>query len=80
MLTNEAVLLAEIDARCQFHQHFKATFLYKSVFCSFSLVTVWHCNFLAKGYRRYSCSKTVGEIDYRTPHETTWGPILWAHR
>ncbi len=31
-------------------------FLYESVFCSFSLVTVWLCNFLAKDYQRKSCS------------------------
>ena len=22
----------------------------------------------------------LAEIDARTPHETTWGPVLWAHR
>ena len=22
----------------------------------------------------------LAEIDARTPHETTWAPVLWAHR
>jgi len=33
-----------------------ATFLHKSVWLSFSLITVWLCNFLAKEYGRKSCS------------------------
>jgi hypothetical protein len=31
------------------------TFSYESVFCSFSLDTVWICNFLEQKYRRKSC-------------------------
>jgi hypothetical protein len=36
--------------RCQFHKHFTQSFLYESALRSFSLITVWLCNFLAKGY------------------------------
>jgi len=34
--------------RCQFHQHFKSSFLYESVLSTFYLVTVLLCNFLPK--------------------------------
>jgi len=40
---------------CQFHQHFTLDFLCKSVLRSFSLATVWFCNFLAKEYQQKSC-------------------------
>ncbi len=33
-----------------------STFLYKSVLRSFSLITVWLCNFLAQEYQEKSCS------------------------
>jgi hypothetical protein len=33
-----------------------AAFLYESVFCSFSLLTVWLGNFLVKEYRLKGCS------------------------
>jgi len=38
--------------RCLFHQVLHITFLYKSALClcSFSLITVWLCNFLAQKY------------------------------
>ncbi len=31
--------------RCKFHQHFTSAFLYESSLRSFSLITVWFCNF-----------------------------------
>jgi hypothetical protein len=31
--------------------------------------TIWVCNFLAKVIWRKSCSKNVGEIDYRSTEE-----------
>ncbi len=40
-------------------------FLYKSALHSFSLITVWPCNFLVKEYWRISCLLNVEEIDYR---------------
>jgi hypothetical protein len=45
-----------LTARCQFHQHFMRTFLYKSAFHNFSQITVWLYNFLAKEHWRKSCS------------------------
>jgi len=45
---NEIGLEQQIINRCHFHQHFFVSFLYKSVLCSFSLVTVWLSNFLAQ--------------------------------
>jgi len=36
----------------KFHQHFTSSFLYKSFLGSFSLHTVWLCNYLAKEYWR----------------------------
>jgi len=39
------------------------TFSYKSIFCSFSLLTVWLCNFLAQEYGCKSCLLNVDEID-----------------
>jgi len=42
-----------------FYKHF----LEKSVFLSFSLITVLLCNFLVKEYLFRSYSKNVGEID-----------------
>ncbi len=50
----------------QFYQHFMSSFLWtKIILLSFSLITVWLCNFLAKEYWRKSCSKNVDEIDTR---------------
>jgi hypothetical protein len=43
----------------------RATFLKESVLRSFSLVTVWLYNYLAKEYGRKSRSLNVDEIDYR---------------
>jgi len=43
-------------ARYQFHQHFKCDFFKQSVWCRFSLVTVWLCNFLAKEHKYKSFS------------------------
>jgi len=40
-------------------------FWYKSVLHSFSLITVWLCNFFEKDYVSKSCSENVDEIDYR---------------
>jgi len=41
-------LVDEIDSRCQFHQHFKSSFLGRNCFCSFPLVTAWLCIFWQK--------------------------------
>jgi len=43
----------------------RAAFSCKRVLRSFSLITVWLCNFLEKEYWRKSYSSDVGEIDYR---------------
>jgi len=40
ILTTEETLY-----RCQFYQHCTCTFLYKSALGSFSLITVWLCDF-----------------------------------
>ncbi len=34
----------------------RTAFSYKRVLLSFSIITVWLCNFLAKEYRQKSCS------------------------
>jgi len=47
--------VCNIITRCQFLQHFSATFLYKSVLRSFSLVTIWLWIFLAQKYGCKSC-------------------------
>jgi len=36
------------QSRCQFHKHFTSWFSLESAFHSFSLLTVWLCNFLSK--------------------------------
>jgi len=38
----------EIDYRCQFHLHFKSSFI-ALFFCSFYVLTVWVCNFFFGG-------------------------------
>jgi hypothetical protein len=43
----------------------QAAFSYQSYLCTFYVLTIWFCNFLAKGIWRKSCSKNVGEIDTR---------------
>jgi len=54
------------ESRCQFHQHFLREFLYKNASRSFSLITVWLCDFLVKGcwqklVRKMLIKKTPGE-------------------
>ncbi len=41
---------------------------YQSSLRSFYVLTIWVCNFLAKGFWRKNCSENVGEIDTRWQH------------
>ncbi len=41
----------------------RAAFSHENFLNSFSVLTIWVCNFLAKGFWRKSCSYNVGEID-----------------
>jgi len=45
-------------ARCQFHQHFMSNFFHSSVFWSFSLLTIWLCNFFVE---RISAQKLLAK-------------------
>jgi len=76
--------------RCQFHQHFTLNFfVYESVLQSFSIVTVWICNFWRKNIGKLhfgfvtfwekdistkAACKNVDEIDYR------WGDLAQRWR
>jgi hypothetical protein len=48
--------------------------LYKSVFRSFSLLTIWICNFMSNEYWRKICSYSISEIDNRSynPQVVSW--------
>jgi hypothetical protein len=59
----------------QFHQLITQAFFYESAFRSFSLVTVWLCNFLPQEYLRKSCSKNVDEIDYTVKQQNQSFPF-----
>jgi len=54
-------------------------FSYQSILCSFSLITVWLCNFWAQEYLRKSCSQNVDEIDYRSGLSVQWSQTC-GHR
>jgi len=51
-------MLMKLTPDVDYHQHFCAPFLYKGAFCSFSLITVWLCNFSVKEYCSVSGGKT----------------------
>jgi len=60
-------MLVKVNTDVNFANILQASFSYKSVLRSFSLLKVWLCNFcVEKGNLRKSCSKNVGEIDTRT--------------
>jgi hypothetical protein len=48
-----------------FTNFFTSSFLYRSFLHSLYALTIWVCNFLAKGFWRKSCSLNVGETDTR---------------
>jgi hypothetical protein len=55
-LKEENRTLAKDNQVSNFTDVLRATFLYESALRSFSLVTVWLCNILAKEYWQKSCS------------------------
>ncbi len=46
----------------QFYHHFMQAFLYESALQSFSLITIWLCDFLAKGYWQKSALKMLMKL------------------
>jgi len=57
--------LMKLTAGVNFTKLLWASFLYKTVLHSSSQLRVWLCNFLVTEYQSKSCSRNVGEIDYR---------------
>ena len=58
-------MLKKLTTAANIINFLQAGFLYKRAVRSFSLITVWFCNFLAQEYWRKSWSENVGEIDAR---------------
>ena len=61
----------------------RAAFLYESILCSFSLLTVCVCNFLERENPLNSCSLNAGEIYYsdqchqHVGAKTFWANVIW---
>jgi hypothetical protein len=53
----------------------QAAFSYQSSLRRFYVLTIWVCNFVAKGFWRKCCSYNVGEIDPSWQH---WSDICFA--
>ena len=62
-----------------FNNILRAAFSYESFLRSFYVLTIWVCNFLAKGFWRKSCSQNDGEIDTRLGDFEPIGLLLEAH-
>jgi hypothetical protein len=56
-------MLMKSTSGADFINILRESFSYKSALSSFSLVTVWLCNFLAKGYRQKNLEHNVDEIN-----------------
>ncbi len=55
---------AQNENWCQFQQHFTNSFFKWKCFWCFHMLTIKHCNFLAKGNWHKSSSSNVAEIDF----------------
>ncbi len=66
-LTPGLKTLSTSAKRCLCHEHFTQSYLHvRGVLCSFFLITVWLCNFLAKEYCCKSCSQIIAKSDCRS--------------
>jgi hypothetical protein len=54
--------VGEIDQRCQYHQHFYQVPFYETILHSFSLVTVWLCNFWCKNIGAKAARKMLMKL------------------
>ena len=61
---NHSRYKSQRSTRCQFHQHFTSSFLYKTVLNSILMLAAWDSNFLEKRKSAQKMLVNYDEIDY----------------